>query len=325
MAKTKTPAVRHLRYEITNSATAGTETSHYVDIARDLAAINRRMMPQGRVYHVAKVTVVSRNTLGATNIYDQTAFPGATTQIHEAGFISVSVAPNSWTVRGAVKYGKELFEKMKKKATEASSMSNLDGKYADFKIRGLHGGAAFPTFLVPKDNGGNNLSLGEWDYTVFQSPDGTTGTDNYLCHLLGPHAGSVGNFTSVGLVESFGNNRVTVTSNTPGQPLEGDDDPLANLFDDGAQNDEILANIQSNNDSPPYDRLEYPGSADNMPRPVVVQHGTLGADGRVVLGGFAAVAGLIEFEATSPIENDVYSVLIELREGSFKGIAAEAI
>lgn len=311
MAKTKTPAVRHLRYEITNSGTPGTETSHYVDIARDLAAINRRMMPQGRVYHVAKVTVVSRNTLGT---------PGG-----EAGFISVSVAPNSWTVRGAVKYGMSLFEKMKAKAMEASSSKTLGGRYADFKIRGLHGGATSPTYLVPKDNGGNNLSLGEWDYTVFQSPDGTTGTDNYLCHLLGSHAGSVGNFTSVGLVESYGNNRATVQGNIPGQPSEGDDDPLANLFDDGAQNDEILANIQSNNDSPPYDRLEYAGSAGNMPQPIVVQHGTLGADGRVVLGGFAAVAGLLEFEASSPVPNDVYSVLVELREGSFKGIAAEAI
>lgn len=325
MAKTKTPAVRHLRYEITNSGSPGTETSHYVDIARDLAAINRRMMPQGRVYHVAKVTVVSRNTIAGVGVYDQTVLPGATTQTQNAGFISVAVAPNSWTVRGAVKYGRTLFDSMKKKAMEASSSSKLEGKYADFKIRGLHGGATSPTYLVPKDNGGNNLSLGEWDYTVFQSPDGTTGTDNYLCHLLGSHAGNPGNYSSVGLVESFGNNRATVTSGTPGQPQEGDDDPLANLFDDGAQNDEILANIQSNNDSPPYDREQYAGSGGNMPKPIVVQHGTLGADGRVVLGGFAAVAGLMEFEASSPIASDVYSILVELREGSFKGIAAEAI
>lgn len=311
MAKTKTPAVRHLRYEITNSGTPGTETSHYVDIARDLAAINRRMMPQGRVYHVAKVTVVSRNTLGA---------PGA-----EAGFISVSVAPNSWTVRGAVKYGMSLFKEMKAKAMKASSSKALEGRYADFKIRGLHSSTPAPTYLVPKDNAGNNLQLGEWNYTTFQSPDGTTGTDSYLCHLLGSHAGSAGSYSSVGLVESYGNNRATVQQGIPAQPLEGDDDPLANLFDDGAQVDEILADIQTDNDAPPYDRLEYPGGAGNMPKPIVVQHGTLGTDGRVVLGGFAAVAGLLEFEASSPVASDVYSILVELREGSFKGIAAEAI
>lgn len=325
MAKTKTPAVRHLRYEVTNSSNVNTETSHYVDLARDLAAINRRMMPQGRVYHVAKITVVSSNTIAATNVYDQTAFPGATTQTHNAGFISVSVAPNSWAVRGAMKYGRELYDKQNKKAMEGSSGAAV-GKYSDFKVRGLHGGATSPTFLVPKDNGGNSLQYGEWEYSQFISPDGTTGADSFYCHLLGPHAGGgAGSVTSVSLVESYGRNRVTVSANTPGQPTDTDDDPLSNLFDAGTQHDELIERMESDNDNPPYDRLNYGGDGSNMPRPNVVQHGTLGGDGRVVLGGFAAVAGLLEFEVKSPIANDVYSVLVELREGSFKGIAAEAL
>lgn len=324
MAKTKTPAVRHLRYEVTNSDSANTETSHYVDLARDLAAINRRMMPQGRVYHVAKITVVSSNTIAGFTAIDQTVVPGATALTNNAGFISVSVAPNSWAVRGAMKYGRELYDKQNKKAMEGSSGSAM-GRYSDFKVRALHAGATSPTYLVPKDNGGNSLQYGEWNYSQFISPDGTTGADPYFCHLLGPHAGSSGNFTSVSLVESYGRNRVTVQNQIPGQPSDTDDDPLANLFDAGTQHDEIIDRIEQDNDSPPYDRLNYGGDGSNMPRPIVVQHGTLGADGRVVLGGFAAVAGLLEFEVKSPIASDVYSILVELREGSFKGIAAEAI
>jgi hypothetical protein len=326
MASKSTPAVRHLRYEVTNSATPGTETSHYVDIARDLAAINRRMMPQRRVYHVSKVTVVSRNTIAGIGWIDYNAVPGgATVYQQNAGFISVSVAPDTWAVRGAVKYGAELFKKMKSKALEASSSKRNDGKYADFKIRGLHAGATSPTFLVPVDNGGNSLQFGDWDYTVFQSPDGTTGSDGYSCHLLGPHAGTSGAFSSVGLVESFGRNRVTVPANEPGQPSETDDDPLANLFDAGTTHDEIIDAIEGHNDAPPYDRLNYAGGGSNMTRPLVVQQGTLGSDGRVTLGGFAAVAGLIEFEVTSPIGEDVYSILVELKAGPYKGIAAEAL
>jgi hypothetical protein len=326
MAKSKTPAVRHLRYEVTNSSMPGTETSHYVDLARDLAAINRRMMSQGRVYHISKITVVSRNTIAGIGWIDYNGLPGGATSYQQnAGFISVGVAPNSWAVRGAVKYGATLFKKMKSKALEASSSNKNDGKYADFKIRGLHGGAALPTFLVPLDNGGNSLQFGDWDYTVFQSPDGTTGSDGYSCHLLGPHAGSSGNYTSVSLVESFGRNRVTVPANVPGQPAETDDDPLANLFDAGTTHDEIIDAIEGYNDAPPYDRLNYAGGGSNMTRPLVVQHGTLGSDGRVTLGGFAAVAGLIEIEVTSPIADDVYSVLVEVKEGSYKGIAAEAL
>lgn len=308
MAKTKTPAVRYLRYQVTNSETPNIETSHYVDLARDLAAINRRMMAQGRVYHVSKITVVSRNTIPS---------PG-----QQAGFISVSAAPNSWAVRSAAKAGATLFDKMKKKAKQGIEMQ--DGRYADFKIRGLHAGAPSPTYLVPLDNGGNSLQLGEWNYSRFWSPDGTTGADEYNCHLLGQHIGTPGAFTSVGLVESYGNTRSTVQTGIP-NPIQDPDDPLANLFDDGTQSDEVISDATNFNENPPYDVNEYAGAAGNMSRPLVVQHGTLGQDGRVTLGGVAAVHGLLEFETTSPIGSDVYSILVEVKEGSYKGIAAEAL
>lgn len=315
-----TIAVRHLRYEVTNSATPGTETSHYVDIARDLAAINRRMMQQGRIYHIAKISVVSRNTIAGVGWTDG-ELPPADLYQQDAGFISVSAAPTSWAVLGACKMGKTLFEKMKKKAV--GDLEIRDGRYADFKIRGLHAGATSPTFLVPLDNGGNSLQLGTWSYTQYQSPDGTTGADAYLCHLLGPHAGTAGAYTSVGLVESYGNTRNTVSQDVPNS-IQDSDDPLANLFDDGTVQDEIISDMTNQNDDPPYNINEYGGSAGNMSRPLVMQHSTLGADGKCTLGGFAAVHGLLEFEVTSPIANDVYSILVELKAGSYKGIAAEA-
>lgn len=324
MAKSKTPAVRHLRYEVTNSETPGTETSHYVDIARDLAAINRRMMEQGRVYHIGKITIVSSNTISGVGWIDYNGLPGGATSYQQnAGFISVSAAPNTWIVRNAAKSGKALFNKMRKKAMEASPGAST-GKYDDFKIRGMGSYAPSPTFLVPKDNGGNSLALGEWDYSAFQSPDGTNGTDGYFCHLLGGHIGSSGNYSSIGLVESFGKTRATVRVSQPGGQTDSDD-PLANLFDDGGQKDEVLQGVADNNDSPPYDVVNYGGGSGNMPQPIVVQHGTLGSDGRVTLGGVAAVHGLLEFEVRSPIASDVYSILIELKEGSYKGIAAEAL
>lgn len=309
MAKSKTPAVRHLRYEVTNSGSVNTETSHYVDIARDLAAINRRMMDQSMVYHIAKVTVVSRNTIPS---------PG-----QQAGFISVGVAPDSWAVRNAVKQGRQLYNKMLKDGMSAVEMKKA--RYNSFKVRGLHGGATSPTFLVPLDNGGNSLQLGEWVYSSFHSPDGTTSSDAYSCHILGPHAiAGVGNVTSVGLVESYGNTRSTVSDQVP-NPIQDTDDPLANLFDDGTTMDERLLEATQAGDNPPYDIDEYGGAAGNMPRPLVVQHGTLGVDGRVTLGGFAAVNGLLEFEVSSPIASDVYSILVELKAGPYKGIAAEAL
>lgn len=300
--------MRHLRYEITNSGTPGTETSHYIDLARDLSAINRRLYRQGMVYHVSKVTVVSRNTLPA---------PGG-----EAGFISVSCAPNSWTVRSAWRFGKGLWDQMQKQAMMAVP-NDTRPRYNDFKIRGLESNS--PGMLAPQDNGGNALQLGEWAYSEFVSPDGTTGADVYSSHLLGAHAGSAGAYTSVGLVESYSNTRATVATDVPSVVTGGSDDPLANLFDDGTVHDEILEDIATKGDAPPYNLFEYPGSAGNQPKPLVVQHGTLGVDGRVVLGGFEAICGLIELESSSPIGADVYSVLVEITPGAHRGVKAEAI
>lgn len=302
------PAVRHLRYEITNSGTPGTETSHYIDLARDLSAINRRFYRQGMVYHVSKVTVVSRNTVPT---------PG-----QSAGFVSVSVAPNSWSVRSAWRFGKGLFDKMQKQAMEAVP-GDTRPRYNDFKIRGLESNS--PSMLSVKDNGGNDLGYGEWSYTEFVSPDGTTGADAYAAHLLGDHAGSAGSFTSVGLVQSFSRTRATVTSDVPLVPSGGEDDPLANLFDHGTVVDEILEDINTKGDNPPYSITNYPGGAANHPKPLVAQHGTLGQDGRIVLGGFSAICGLLELEASSPLGGDVYSVLVELAPGAVRGVKAEAI
>ena len=43
------------------------------------------------------------------------------------------------------------------------------------------------------------------------------------------------------------------------------------------------------------------------------------------MGGFEAMLGLIEFEIKSPIPSDVYSVLVELAPGQYRGIKADVI
>ena len=177
---------------------------------------------------------------------------------------------------------------------------------------------------MPKDNGGNDVALGEWTYSVLVSPDGTTGADDMLMHMLGDHAGAVGSRTSIGLVKSYAETRATVDTNDPNLVIN-EDDPILNLFDDGTVTDEVVANLETIGEDPPYDVNTYPGETGNMPQPLVVQQTTLGADGRSTVGGFNAICGLLEIEATSPIANDVYSVLVELAPGSYRGIAAEVI
>jgi len=314
--KTTTPAVRYLRYELTNSGTPGTETSHYIDLARDLSRVNRRLYRQGRDYHVKRITVVSSNTIAKGHVQSAERM--------NAGRISFSTAPNSWVARSAWQRGFKMWNKMNSQATELSN--DMSGTYHDFKVfltddhrAGIAGQ------LVPKDNGSNNAQSGEWIYSRVVAPTaGATGNDEYQLHMLGAHSGSAGSYTSVGLIQSYGDARASVSfDDSPDATSAASDDQLMNLFDDGDTMNDIIGNLEILNDTLPYDDL-YPGAA-NMPKPLVVQDTTLGTDGKSTVGGFSALCGLIEIESTSPISNDVYSVLVELAPGKYRGIKAEVI
>ena len=299
-----TPAVRYLRYELTNSGTPGTETSHYIDLARDLSIVNRRLYKQGRDYHVKKITIVSSDTPNVDNR------------------ISASVAPNSWVTRSAHKRAFNVWNQMNKEASQ-NLAGDIQGTWADFKVY-LSDDMRFATLPLPLDNGGGSGLLNEWTYTQLVTPDGTTGADSFSVHLLGNHAGAVGNWTSVGLVKSYGESRATVNAASPNVPGTASDDPLVNVFDYGTTVDEVIDDLEGDNDLPPYDITSYPGDELNMSKPIVVQDTTI-VDGRATMGGFIAMCGLLEFEIKSTLPADVYSVLVEIAPGSYRGVKAESL
>ncbi len=303
MVKNYEPANRYLRYELTNSGTPGTETSHYIDLARDLSRVNRRLYRQGRDYHVKKITIVSSNTPNADNR------------------ISVSTIPNTWVSKMAWKRAFDTWNRMNREATEQIA-GDIKGTWSDFKVyMTLDSRAATP--LNPVDNGGNAFDAGMWTYSQLVSPDGTTSADTFDLHMLGAHSGSAGAWNSVGLINSYGESRATVQGADPNVPAVASDDPLVNVFDYGTTIDEVIDDLEGHNDFPPYDIDEYPGDESNGPKPCVVQDTTL-VDGRATMAGFTAMCGLLEFEAKSPIANDTFSVLVELAPGKFRGVHAEA-
>lgn len=303
--KSKTPANRFLRYELTNSGTPGTETSHYIDLARDLSRVNRRLYRQGRDYHVKKITVVSSNTPNGGNR------------------ISVGVAHDTWVTRNAWKRGFETFKMMQKEATKQVS-GDIKGTWDDFKVWLTPDMENGGSILQPVDNGGGAALPGEWVYSKFTTPDGTTSADDFMATLLGTHIGSAGARRTVSLCRSYAESRSTVNSPDPNVLTAASDDPLVNVFDYGTAIDEVIDNMQDDNDEPPYSLIAYPGAGTNMPKPSIAQDTTL-VDGRAVMGSFNAICGLLEFEAKSTVANDTFSVLIELAPGKYRGIAAEVI
>ena len=307
------PAVRYLRYEFDNSSNANTETSHYIDLARDLSAVNRRLMRQGRHYHVKRVTIVSSNTPNVTVLDPSTTTSGAR--------VSISTIPESWVTIGAWKRGFALFNEMHKRANAAVA-GDIRGKWADFKVN-MTTDFRTATKLVPMDNGGGLVTLGEWNYSTLVTPDGTTSSDEFELQMLGDHTGSVGGRASVGLVKSYGESRPTVGTD-PTVPTAVSDDPLTNMFDDGTVHDEIMTITFAEGDNPPYSITDYCGDDTNMSKPIVVQDGTL-SDGRLTLGGFSAMCGMLEIESRSPVADDRFSVLVELAPGKYRGIKADVI
>jgi len=317
-AKKLTPAVRYLRYELTNSGDANTETSHYIDLARDLSIVNRRLYRQGREYHVKKISVVSINTISGWTSY---VAPQPDEQ-QNAGFISASVIPSSWVSHMAWKRGYNVWRKMYDRAARNIS-GDVEGTWSDFKVF-IDNDMRSGTVLRPLDNGGNQYNLGEWDYSNYVSPDGTTSSDTMEVHMLGNHSGSAGAWNSISLIKSFGESRSTVHTGDPNVPADASTDPLINVFDSGTEIDEVVNIMEDFGDNPPYSVTNYPGDELNGPKPIVAQHTSID-NGRGTLSGFTALCGLLELEVKSPIASDVYSIVVELAPGKYRGLKAESI
>ena len=317
-AKKMIPAVRYLRYELTNSANVNVETSHYIDLAKDLSALNRRLMRQGRMYHVKRITIVSKNTPVVGDVTNPET--GAT--VNQGGRVSFSTIPESWTAQGAWKRGFDTWNMMNDESLRATA-GDLRSTWSDFKVY-MSDEMRTGTVLAPLDNGGNAVNAGEWAYTILTSPDGTTSADNFYLHMLGDHNGGAGARISAGLIKSFGESRSTVQEDDPNSPGTAADDPLVNVFDYGTTIDEVIDRVTTDGDLPPYSIDNYAGDDANMPKPLVVQDTVL-VDGKATVGGFNAMCGLVEIETTSPVQNDIYSVLVELAPGNYRGIKADVI
>ncbi len=308
-----TPAVRHLRYQLTNHAVGGTETSHFLDLFRDLSLVNRRLYRQGNHLFIKKITVTSRNA--------------------DNGLVSVGAAPTSWIVDAAWKKAFRLWNSMRKGHGGAPGSGLPRGvtpaTWADFKVF-LSNEHRLATMPLPLDNGNNAVitNTSEWVYARFISPDGTTSADEFQAHLLGPDIGAPGTFTSVGIVQGYKESRRTVQEDTTGDEIDTDS-WMINLFDDGTTLDEIAEDLKDDGDLPPYDLDSYTGGASNMPKPLVQQMKSLvqsaaGATNApsITLGGIQAPCGLLEIETQSAVSEDVFDVLIEIAAGDYKGVKA---
>jgi len=299
------PAQRVLRYHLNHTGVS--EDTHYIDLAKDLSRINRRLYRQGKCYGV----------LGAS-IHDATS----------DCFLKICTAPNTWSVRNAWKKGFALWKKMRKEALQGAGVrSNVTATWADFKVYLTNDMTTNADQGIPIDCDQNQVGSGEWHYSTYVSPEGTASYDEFVIWLLGPNSGGTGTRAGVGLVEGYQNSRARVQSDDPSvDPAEFELSWMTNLFDDGETVEEILEDIIDHGDAPPYDHNDMVGSAGNMVQPHVagLTHVSLSAP-MGYIGPFIAPCGLLQVDTRSGTDGNIIDLVIELAPGNYKGVDAVAV
>ena len=307
--------VRHLKYTINSTAS---QSAAYINLAKDLSAINRQLFRQARMYKVKSLTVVDND---------------------QEKFVQVGIAPDSWAMRNAVKRAYSRYNEMN--AQVLGDQPSLKARWSDFKpyLSKRHFDAengVAGTTETPEDMNANNLQYGEWIYSVFEAPkDGTT-VDGYEVTVLGDHQGSSGNYATVGLIKSYGDARGTVNTTEPFvNTALASDDPLVNLLDAGTQFDEVAENIIQHGDRPPYalgaqPGNDYPGSRNNMPEELMIAEFNSSSitEGVQRIFGFNVPLGVIRIDHSTvnpPQGGNNFTVIVEVAEGNYKGVHSESL
>ena len=309
------PAITDLQLQIRND-TSGSYLN-YVDTARELSKVNRRLYSQSRLYGYQGLTFIWKQD--STN-------PMASVEV------TVRTAGNTWMVQNAHTKGHALWNEMQRLVLEDNP--SVKGKWHDFKVR-LHGDQITAREMVAKDGRGVSYKAGEWMVSTYVMPqhdvDPASGLPlpalEFTPVLIGDDTSSTRS-----LVKAYQDSRATVQATDPNVPAGLSTSFFNLLTDSGSQEPELADVIEDENDAPPYDVDEYPGANTNAPEPVTVGYGAISAsevDGRI--GGFVAPCGLLEIEvkgydavgAVIPAANmPVIDLLLHVAPGAYKGVAA---
>ena len=310
------PAVTDI-YLRTDPTGAGTNNLWYVDTAKQLSKINRRLYSQSRLYGYQ----------GLTFIWKQNpATPVATLEV------KVATAGNTWIVQNAHTKGHALWNQMQELVLEDNP--SIRGTWHDFKIQLSDSVSSARSLEALAGDGGLYLD-GEWNLATYVMPqhevDPATGLPLAAVELT---ATLIGGDTASkrSLVKAYQESRSTVQPTDPNVPAAMSTSFFNLLTDSGSQEPELADVIEGENDEPPYDTDEYPGGATNADSAVIVGYGAISAsevDGRI--GGFVAPCGLIEIQingydaagnAVADANMPEIELLLHVAPGNYKGVAA---
>lgn len=289
----------------------------YIDIAQCLSIVNRKSYRQGMNYAIAGFTIYSGGS----------------------GGVFVQTLPKHWTMDNATT---KMFETWKDQRAEVLKESpSLKAKWSDFKVfmDADHAAAGVAGNITPVaySNGAYQpYLLGEWAASEITTPvdGGAIGISHQsTVHVIGdnvpPGAFQPGATTSIGAIREYAASRAIIMSPDPvPQPGTASNLTVYNVLSSHDEMSEaILNDITFQNDTPPYDRDNYPGGPNQpylefVDLLAVNNYGDASAGSKASSGPFVAPLGLIN--VIPSLSNNANMVIeIDLVPGNYKGVLAE--
>ena len=303
------PAVTQIAYALP----AGTS---YVDLAKDLSMINRRLYRSGMVYAVQDIQLVVSAGTKQTDI------------IH----VTFETSGNSWIVHNAWKKGFRAWRNQVNELKQGLG-SNIEGKWADFKVY-LDDSMEDGTILTPVAGDGAAYQTGEWKHSKLVFDDDGTERE-FKMHLIGSsNLTDTNEESGIGLITEYGKSRARVSQDQPDTFAEISDSIYAKMLGTDEMSDMMVDNLEDDNDDPPYDFDNYPGGGSNADCAVPVRYGTVtSANGMTTVPGFIAPCGLIKIQsnefqldgsslyevATAP----TVGMILTVATGPYRGVLAQ--
>lgn len=320
--KSKTRTVKRRKMRITPAETSlqyllpGDGNDVYINLADDLSKVNRRGYRSGMIYAVAAVTL-RQNNVG-------TALARAS--------VTIKTLPTTWVACQAYMKARDAWLRQQRTVRRETGQVGIKPAYEDFKIYmdNSHRGG---TTLNTLDGNGAAVAAGEWDYSSLVYADQTVDPEvvrEVKMHMIGPDVVAAGIDTDVGLIQAYEESRATVDGNQPNVPGPASDNIYTLLTagaDDGAAA-EIIENMESQNDSPPYAINNYAGGDSNYPTNVDKCFVNTSISNPVVTTpGFGLIAGLMRvfsqgYDAAGNPATIPVQMIVHLSPGSYKGVGA---
>jgi len=300
------PSVMTMIFQLPIGAASST-----IDLSQCASIVNRRFYRQGLNWAVAGFKLVTQ---------------GATT-----GGVSISKIPNTWIAGNSWEKGMRKWLRQQNDAVEEAGLQSGVARFRDFKIHldPAHVNASFAQNLLPRDLNGTPYVPGEWDSSrvVVPNSGGVVGnTQEYTVHMVGPDDPAPAQ--SKGLILAYQESRGVPQSPDPVTPSGAETGLYVQMFDDGANQEEIIDNAIDRNDNLPYPQLDYPGA--DVQAPTVQLHDSSNVSGTTIGGttmfkGGNFPCGLIRINSNLTAGEQLPLLQIDLIPGSHRGYLAESM